>query len=107
MDVPLSVRIAIGAPTTTQGRTADTSTAAGTPPGAARLGGLAPSTAAVDHCGVCTGLDGPIRPSFRPNRSAAEGTTTDSPSDGVPLDGTHQQRLRLPGSPPPVTRRPA
>ncbi|MET8806330.1 hypothetical protein [Streptomyces sp. NPDC004546] len=108
MDVPLSVRTAIGTPTTTRGRTADTSTAAGTPtPCAARVGGPAPSTAAVDHCGVCTGLDGPIRHSFRPDRSAADGTTTDSPSDGVPLDSTHQRRLRLPGSPPPVTRRPA
>lgn len=42
-----------------------------------------------------------------PNRSAASGTTTDSLSDGVSLDGTHQQRLRLPADPPPVTRRPA
>ncbi|MCX4580727.1 hypothetical protein OHB41_47965 [Streptomyces sp. NBC_01571] len=108
MDIPLSVRVAIGAGTTAQGRTAGTSTATGAPaPGVARVGGPAPSTAAVDHRGVCTGLDGPFRHSFHPNRSAASGTTTDSPSDGVSLDGTHQQRLRLPADPPPVTRRPA
>lgn len=107
--VPLSLRIAIGTCTTTQGRTAGTSAATGTPaPGAvcvARVGGPAPPTAALDHCGVCTGRDGPLRHCFHLNRPAADGTATDRLSDGVSPASTHQQRLRLPDSPPPVTRR--
>ncbi|MEV6057731.1 hypothetical protein [Streptomyces sp. NPDC052107] len=104
VDIPLSVRVAIGGGTTAQRRTAGTSTATGSRRRRRRSRRRA---GPVDRRGVCTGLDGPFRHSFHPDRSAASGTTTNSLSDGVSLDSTHQQRPRLPAAPPPVTRRPA
>ena len=139
--IPLSVHLAIGAGTAAGCPTADASTSTGIPTpgtaGIAVIGEPESSVAAVDPCGLRTGLDHQVghrlrrrldhqaRHSFRPSRPAADGTTADGPPDGRPqsychqrttthglpdgpsLDRTHRFRPRPAGSPPPVTRRPA